>query len=128
MKSIVVYKITIVIGVLILATGLAAQKPAIDLISSNQQYKHPEAIIDTGYAMNPTAGAPVLIQVPPAQNQKQIEESEKKKRRQIGPSLDSLFQKEDSGSTQQEETPVKISLFDKNFKLLRIFIYITALK
>jgi hypothetical protein len=127
MRSIVVYKMIIVIGALILATGLAAQKPAIDLISSNQQYKHPEAIIDTGYAVNPAARVPVLIQVPPSQNLKQIDESEKKKRRQIGPSLDSLFQKEDAGSTKREKPPMKISLYNRKYNPIRILIYITAL-
>jgi hypothetical protein len=49
-------------GALQLATGLAAQKPAIDLISSHRQFKHPEAIIDTGYAGNPQAKNPVLYE------------------------------------------------------------------
>jgi len=128
MNSIVVYKMISFSGALLLACGLSAQKPAIDLISSNQQYKHPEAIVDTGYAMNPAEVVPVLIQLPPTLNQKLPEESEKKKRRQIGPSLDSLFQKEDGGSTKQVEAPLKISLFDKTSNPLRIFIYINALK
>ena len=128
MRSIVVYKMIIVIGALILTKGLAAQKPAIDLISSHQQNRHPEAIIDTGYTVNPLARQPVLLQASPSQNQKLSDESEKKRRRQIGPSLDSLFQKEDSGSTREEKPPVKISLFDRKYNPIKFLIYITTLK
>ena len=128
MKSIVVYKITILLGTLLLTTGLMAQKPAIDLISSNHQYRHPEAIIDTGYAVNPPVREAVLKQVPPVQNQKQKAKSEKKKRRQIGPSLDSLFQKGEIKAPEQNKSPAKVSFFDRRFNLIKILIYITALK
>ena len=128
MNSIVVYRIMITSGFLILATGLLAQKPAIDLISSHQQYRHPEAIIDTGYAVNPLVREAVLIQTPPAENQKLKGKSEKKKRRQIGPSLDSLFQKKDSGNIKQEKPPVKISLFNRKYNPIKFLIYITAFK
>lgn len=128
MKSIVVYKLIIVTGLLILTTGLTAQKPAIDLISSHQQYRHPEAIIDTGYAGKSLVREPTLVQVPPAQNQNLTGESGKKKRRQIGPSLDSIFQKKKTGSTTQEKPPVKTSLFNRKYNPIKIFICITALK
>jgi hypothetical protein len=128
MNSIVVYRIIITSGFLILATGLLAQKPAIDLISSHQQYRHPEAIIDTGYAVNPLVRETVLIQTPPAENQKLKGKSEKKKRRQIGPSLDSLFQKKDSGNIKQKKSPVKISLFNRKYNPIKFLIYIIALK
>ncbi len=128
MKSIVVYRIIIVTGFLILTTGLTAQKPAIDLISSHQQYRHPEAIIDTGYAVNPLVRKPALVQVPTAQNQNLTDESGKKKRRQIGPSFDSIFQKKETESTMHEKPPVKISLFNRKYNPIRIFIYITAFK
>ena len=128
MESIVVYRIIIVTGFLILTTGLTAQKPAIDLISSHQQYRHPEAIIDTGYAVNPLVREPTLVQVPPAQNQDLTDESGKKKRRQIGPSFDSIFQKKKTERTMHEKPPVKISLFNRKYIPIKIFIYITALK
>ena len=128
MKSIVVYKMIIVIGVLILTKGLAAQKPAIDLISSHQQNRHPEAIIDTGYTANPLIREAILIKTPPAENKKMKGESEKKRRRQIGPSLDSLFQKEDSEDIKQDKQPVKISLFNRKYNPIKFLIYITALK
>jgi len=128
MKSIVVYKIIIVIGALILATGLTAQKPTIDLITSHQQHKHPEAIIDTGYAKNPLIREPVLVQAPPVHNQNLTAESDKKRRRQIGPSLDSIFQKKDSASSTRQEKPAKISLKKIKLNPIKILIYIIALK
>lgn len=128
MKGIVVYKIIIVIGILILAKGLAAQKPAIDLISSHQQNRHPEAIIDTGYAVNPPVRDGFLTPTPPVHKQNQRFKMEKKKRRQIGPSLDSLFQKEDSGDVKQGKAPVKTSLFNRKYNPIKFLLYITALK
>ena len=115
-------------GALLLANGLVAQKPAIDLISSHQQYRHPEAIIDTGYAVNPPIREAVLIQVPPAHKKKLKNESGKKKRRQIGPSLDSIFQKEEPGTPTRENSPAKISLFNRKYNPIKFLIYITALK
>jgi hypothetical protein len=128
MKRIVVYKMIIVIGALILAKGLAAQKPAIDLISSHQQNRHPEAIIDTGYSANQLFREVILIETPPAENKKLKGESEKKTRRQIGPSLDSLFQKEDNDNIKQEKQPVKISLFNRKYNPIKFLIYIIAIK
>ena len=128
MKSIVVYKMIIVIGILILAKGLAAQKPAIDLISSHQQNRHPEAIIDTGYSVNPLVREANLIKTPPVENKKLKGESEKKRRRQIGPSLDSLFQKKDKDNIKQEKQPVKTSLFNRKYNPIKFLIYIIALK
>jgi hypothetical protein len=128
MKSIVVYKMIIVIGVLILTKGLAAQKPAIDLISSHQQNRHPEAIIDTGYAANPPVRVGFITPTPPVHKQHQRFEMEKKRRRQIGPSLDSLFQKDDNDNIKQDKQPVKISLFNRKYNPIKCLIYITALK
>jgi len=128
MKSIVVNRILVLTGFLLLTTGVIAQKPAIDLISSYQQYKHPEAIIDTGKTVNPLVREPDSLQVTPAQTQNLASESEKKRRRQIGPSLDSIFQKEESNRSNREKPPVNISFFFKKYYSLRIFIYITALK
>jgi len=128
MKSIVVYKIVILSWFLILSTGLQAQKPAIDLISSHHQYRHPEAIIDTGYAVNPPVREAVLTQVSPAQNKSLAGESGKKKRRQIGPSFDSIFQKEEPRTPTREKVPSKNSSFNRRFNPIKILIYITALK
>jgi hypothetical protein len=128
MNSIVVYRILIVSWFLILASGLTAQKPTIDLISSHHQYRHPEAIVDTGYAVRPRVKDAVLTQLPPAQNQDLASESVKKRRRQIGPSLDSIFQKEETRAPGKEKSPAKISLFNRRYNPIKILIYITALK
>jgi len=127
MKCIVVYRITILVGVLLLTSELAAQKPTIDLITSHHLHRHPESMIDTAYAANPLVREPVPAQAPPVGNQTEATESDKKRRRQIGPSLDSLFQKKDSTSTVRQKTTVKISLLNKRFSPIKILIYIIAL-
>jgi len=128
MNSIVVYRILILSWFLILASGLSAQKPAIDLISSHQQKGHPEAIADTSHAANPPVRDFFFTPTPPVSKQNQRVETEKKKRRQIGPSIDSLFQKEDSGEIKKEKAPIKTSLFNRRYNPIRFLIYITAFK
>ena len=117
-----------VLGTLILAFGLNAQKPTIDLITSHHHYKHPEAIIDTGYAKNPLVRKPALVQTPPARNLDLEAEPEKKRRRQIGPSFDSIFQKNDSTRAIHQKTPVKFSLMNRKYNPIKILLYIIALK
>ena len=128
MNSIVVYRIIIVSWFIILASGLTAQKPAIDLISSHRQYRHPEAIIDTGYAVTPLFRDGFLTPTAPDQNPYLREETEKKKRRQIGPSFDSIFQKEETKAPSRDKSPVDTSFFSRKFNPIKIIIYITALK
>jgi hypothetical protein len=128
MKSIVVYKITILSCFLLLSTGLMAQKPAIDLISSHHKYRHPESIIDTLYTVHAPEKEAVLQQLPSEQDQKTTVTSKRKKRRQIGPSLDSLFHKEEGRDSAREKSPAKISFFDKRINPIKFLIYITALK
>ena len=127
MNNIVVYIITLLACLLIPNTGLMAQKPAIDLISSHHHYKHPEAIIDTGYTVNPPVREAVLNQPTPVQDQEAKARSEKKKRRQIGPSLDSLFQKEEIKTPPREKSPAKVKFFSRKFNPLKILIFITAI-
>lgn len=115
MKSIVVNKLIVAALLFIAATGLEGQKPAIDLISSYQQYRHPEAIIDTGNNVKPMVLEQDSLNVPSSQNENRNTETGKKSRHQIGPSLDSLFHKE------------KIVQIIKQYQFLKIFIYITAL-
>ena len=128
MNSIVVYRILIVSWFIILASGLTAQKPAIDLISSHRQYRHPEAIIDTGYAVTPLFKDGFLTPTAPDQNSYQGEKTEKKKRRQIGPSFDSIFQKEETRAPSRDKSPIDTSFFSRKFNPIKIIIYITALK
>ena len=130
MNSIVVYRILIVSWFIILASGLTAQKPAIDLISSHRQYRHPEAIIDTGYAVTPLFRDGFLTPTAPDQNHKSYprEETEKKKRRQIGPSFDSIFQKEEKRIPSREESPVDTSFSKRKLYPIVIIFFITALK
>jgi len=113
---------------LIAASGLEGQKPAIDLISSHQQYRHPEAIIDTGSNVTHLVRVQDSLNIPPAQNENRKIETEKKSRRQIGPSLDSIFQKEKDKRNTGVKHPVKIPQIMRQYHFLKFFIYITALK
>jgi hypothetical protein len=127
MKSIVVYKITIVTGFLFLATLLEAQKTGIDLISTFQQSRHPEAIIDTGSALNPTIRKTAKFEVPSVQKQNMTVQYEKKSSRMLGPSFDSLFHKEEHEKAHREKSAAKISFLNRKFNPLKILIYITTI-
>ena len=128
MKSIVVYKIISLTGFLLLSTGLLAQKPAIDLISANHQYRHPESITDTSNTVDPAVRDAVLNTIPPAKEQKNTSKVERKKRRQIGPSLDSLFHNEESNSHTREKNQAQILFLNKRLNPVKFIIYITAIK
>ena len=128
MNSIVVYRIIIIGWFVLLASGLDAQKPAIDLISTHRQYRHPEAVIDTGYAEAPLFKEGFFTPTVPIQNSSLRKESEKKKRHQIGPSLDSIFQKEESKAPLKEESTTKISVFSRKMNPVKTIFFITALK
>ena len=128
MKSIVVYIIGFLTCFLLHSGALMAQKPAFDLISSNHRYRHPEVIMDTSYKVNPSVREAVLKPQPQVQDQKVTARSERKKRRQIGPSLDSLFHKEESKAPSREKAQMKISFLNKRINPINILIKITALK
>jgi len=128
MKNIVVYKIVFLSCSLLISMSLMAQKPAIDLISSHHLYQHPEAIIDTAFTVNPPVREAVLIQTQDVQDQQSVGRTKKKKRRQIGPSFESLFQKEEDKSPAQDKSPVNVSIFHPRFNPVKFLIFITALK
>ena len=107
---------------------LTAQKPAIDLISSHQQYRHPEAIIDTCFTIDSMAHEPFKVEATPAGDQKLSKSPAKKKRRQIGPSLDTIFQKQEPMNKKQEKSKKNSLLFNRRLNPIKILIYITALK
>ena len=127
MKRIVVYRIVFGMGAWILASTLCAQKPAIDLITSNQQYRHPEAIIDTGYSVNPPAADSLLIQDRSAREHETKGNIRKNRHRQIGPSLDSLFQNRGSEEKSKKESPKKIAFHRIKYSPLHIILTIIAL-
>lgn len=116
-----------VIGFLTWVSTLAAQKPAIDLISSHQHYRHPEAIIDTGFSIHPKNYETIFIHPAPVKEQKLKDESGKKKSRQIGPSFDSIFQKKEGSDRKQKKSRLNTFLFSRRINPFRILIYISAL-
>ena len=128
MKRIVVYRIAFGMGAWILASTLCAQKPAIDLITSNQQYRHPEAIIDTGFTVSPPAADSLLIQDRSAREHETKGKVRKNRHRQIGPSLDSLFQNRESQEKSKKETPEKHASFRKKYNPIYLILTIIALK
>ena len=128
MKSIVVYKIVFLLWSLLFSTALMAQKPAIDLISSHHLYRHPEAIMDTAYTVNPPVREDVLKQQPASQEKKLTKRPGKKKRRQIGPSFDSLFQKEEGKTPEREKSSAKNASVHKRLNPVKLLFFIIALK
>jgi len=112
----------------ILASVLSAQKPAIDLITSNQQYKHPEAIIDTGYTMNPPVADSLMVKDRPARDHDLKGNIKKNRRRQIGPSLNSLFRNRESEEKSKKELPARIASHRKKYNPVYIILTIIALK
>jgi hypothetical protein len=127
MKNIVVYILTVVAVFLMATTGLQGQKPAIDLISSHQQYRHPEAIIDTGNHAISVAMVQDSLIIPSSRNENLKLETEKKRSRQIGPSFESIFHKETNKGNATKTTEWKISRLKRQYQFLKILIYITAL-
>ena len=127
MKRIVVYKIIFGMVAGLLTGALSAQKPTIDLITSNQQYRHPEAIIDTAYTVNPRVSDSLMVQDCSGRDHDLKGNIKKNKRRQIGPSLDSLFQKRGSEEKSKKESPAKIAFHRIKYSPLHIILTIIAL-
>ena len=115
-------------GMLMTITILYGQKPAIKLLPSSHHYMHPEAMIDTSYANDSLlkyvpGPLPQLIDIDTLKT-----DPVKKVRRQIGPSFDSIFNKEEarrfSGGHRSNIFPLHI----KYLNPIKLFIHITALK
>ena len=128
MKRIVVYKIIFGMVAGLLTGALSAQKPTIDLITSNQQYRHPEAIIDTAYTVNPRVSDSLMVQDCSGRDHDLKGNNKKSRRRQIGPSLDSLFQNRESQEKSRKETPEKHASFRKKYNPIYLILTIIALK
>jgi len=128
MNNIVLYKIIQIVGFLALATAMTAQKPAIDLIPSSHQIMHSEAIIDTSYAIDSLIRMNSYAQPPADQTENVPIENVKKERRQIGPSMDSLFRKPETKKMQSTRKTWRISIYIRKFNPVKFFISITALK
>jgi hypothetical protein len=133
MNNIVVYRIIIVISAMVLASGLKAQKPSIDLITSHQQHRQSETMIDTGHIEYPPEPEPNMIQLSHEGEQKIKDRPEKKKHRQIGPSLDSIFphreaiQNAKTKDSMKKKAPIKVTLWNRKYNPVKFLIYIIAL-
>ena len=128
MNNIVLYKMILLAGFLTLTTVMAAQKPVIDLIPSSHQIKNPEAIVDSSVAIDSLVRKSAYVQPPADQNANTTRENVKKERRQIGPSMDSLFRKPETRNTKSTRTTGSISLYLIKFNPVKFFVSIIALK
>ena len=128
MNNIVLYRMIVSIWILVLAISLSAQKPAIDLIPSSHQITQREAVVDTSFALDTLVQNNPNIQPPAAQEENTQPENIKKERRQIGPSIDSLFRKAENKHAASNKTTGSISLFIIKFNPLKFFISIIAIK
>ena len=128
MNNIVLYKMVLLTGFLALASVMSAQKPVIDLIPSSHQIMNPEAIVDTSMAIDSLVRKNAYVQPPADQKENATIEKVKKERRQIGPSMDSLFRKPETRNTQSTRTTGSISLYIRKFNPVKFYISIIALK
>ena len=128
MRNIVVYKIVLMAGMLMTITILYGQKPTISLLPSSHHYVQREAKIDTSFNSDSLfkyvpSPLPLFIDIDTLKA-----DPVKKVRRQIGPSFDSIFNKEEarrfSGGHRSNSFPLHI----KYLNPIKLFIYITALK
>ena len=128
MNNIVLYKTSFSIGLLILALSLSAQKPVIDLIPSSHQIRETEAIVDTSFVLDSMAHNSKYVRPTAIQKENVSRESLKKERRQIGPSLDSLFGKPEARKADSSRITGKASLYIRKLNPVKFFISIIALK
>ena len=128
MNNIVLYRLLIGLALLLLFSGLEAQKPAIVLIPSAHQIQPAEAIVDTSEALDSMIHNYILLQESDTQEESGNFENLKKERRQIGPSMDSLLRRTDEDKVDERKTKGIQTLYIRKFNPFRIFIRITALK
>jgi len=112
---------------LMIISMLTGQKPAIDLLPSSHQYKHPAAIVDTSSA-NDTLTGIIFLQRPQTIDTDTLKtETEKKNHFQFGLNLDSIFK---NGEFRKIQKGKSSGLFPKQIKIInpiKLFIFITAL-
>lgn len=107
-------------------TILYGQKPALKLMPTSHHYVHPEAMIDTSFANDS------LYKYVPSPLPKFIDtlkaDPVKKVRRQIGPSFDSIFNKEETRRFSGGLRSNSFTLHIRYLNPIKLFIHITALK
>ncbi len=115
-------------GMLMTITILYGQKPAIKLLPTSYHFMHPEAMIDTSFA-NDSLYKYVPSPLPQfIDNDTLKADPMKKVRRQIGPSFDSIFNKEEGRRFSGGLRSNSFSLHIKYLNPIKLFIHITALK
>jgi len=127
MNNLVLYKITLAIGLLMGVFVARGQKPAIDLLPSSHQYMHPAAIIDTSFA-NDTLSQIAPFPLPDTSYTNSPRAEKKKKRQfQFGLNLDSVLHKGEVRKNKVGTRSGLFPLFIKKSKPIKLFFHITAL-
>lgn len=127
MRNIVLYKIVLMAGMLMTITILYGQKQTIKLLPTSHHYMHPEAMIDTSFA-NDSLYKYVPSPLPQFFDIDTLKADPKKKvRRQIGPSFDSIFNKEETRRFSGGLRSISIPLHIKFLNPIKLFIHISAL-
>jgi hypothetical protein len=128
MNNIVLYRFWISLALLVLFSGLEAQRPAIVLIPSAQHIRPTEAIIDTSQALDSMILKNIFHEAPAMQEEEAPYENVKKERRQIGPSMDSLLRRTEGDKVDTRKAKGIRTLAIRKYNPFRIFIRITAIK
>lgn len=128
MNNIVVYKTIVATSLLALAISLSAQKPSIDLIPSSHQILQTAAIIDTSSVLDSMVQKTLDTWTPDDMEKKASNETIKKERRQIGPSMDSMLRKAEFRKAESGRTARSILLYIRKINPVKFFISIIALK
>jgi hypothetical protein len=127
MNNLVLYRLTILIGLLVVVNLARGQKPAIDLLPSSNQYMHPAARIDTSSANDSlTYVGPFPKLEPHAADSLSIQKENKRSFR-FGLNLDSILHK---GEVRKNQVGTRSGLFPlimKHINPIKLFIHITAL-
>ncbi len=114
-------------GMLMTITILYGQKQTIKLLPTSFHYMHPEAMIDTSFA-NDSLYKYVPSPLPQFFDIDTLKADPKKKvRRQIGPSFDSIFNKEETRRFSGGLRSISIPLHIKFLNPIKLFIHISAL-
>jgi hypothetical protein len=128
MNNIVLYRITSLIGLLLISLTLAGQKPVIDLIPSSHRVMRSGAMIDTSLAIDSLAPENIPEQPSAVRPMKKDRIKTYKERRQIGPSMDSLLRKTEKKKAANVKSTGNIPCYFRKFNPVKFFISIIALK
>jgi len=128
MNNIVLYRISSLLGLLLISFTLAAQKPVIDLIPSSHRVLRSGAMIDTSLAIDSLAPENTIDQPSAVQRKNKGRTKTTKERRQIGPSMDSLLRKPEKKQAANVKSTGNFPYYIRKLNPVKFFISMIALK